>query len=284
MPVPAGMRRPTITFSLRPRRWSTRPEMLASVSTRVVSWNEAAEMKLSVDSDALVMPRRRGVPSAGSPPRFITFSFSSMKRKRSTCSSTRKSVSPTRATRDLGQDVARVDLVAVLHHDVGAGGKQVALLLALLRFDGDGRRALLGGGRLDDDHLREAGDAVGFFADVLAFDDVLERHLSADLGENGRGERIPFHERLAGVDVLSVVHLQRGAVDERVTLLLAAGRVERGGFALLRLLDRGVVHDQQLAVTVDDDEIAVLVRDGGDVDELHFSGVGCFVLRLLGNA
>src|SRR5213079_1512920 len=25
MPVPAGMRRPTMTFSLRPRRWSTRP-------------------------------------------------------------------------------------------------------------------------------------------------------------------------------------------------------------------------------------------------------------------
>src|SRR5436305_9700432 len=81
MPVPAGMRRPTMTFSLRPRRWSTRPAMLASVSTRVVSWNEAAEMKLSVESEAPLMPRRSGVPSAGSPPRFITFSFFSMKRK-----------------------------------------------------------------------------------------------------------------------------------------------------------------------------------------------------------
>jgi len=50
--------------------------MLASVSRRVVSWNEAAEMKLSVDRDALVMPSRSGVPSAGSPPRFITLSFS----------------------------------------------------------------------------------------------------------------------------------------------------------------------------------------------------------------
>jgi hypothetical protein len=28
------------------------PEISASVSTRVVSWNDAAEMKLSVDSDA----------------------------------------------------------------------------------------------------------------------------------------------------------------------------------------------------------------------------------------
>jgi len=69
------------------------------LSTRVVSWNDAAEMNESVDSDAFVMPSSSGVPSAGSPPRFITFSFSSMKRKRSTCSSTRKSVSPTRVTR-----------------------------------------------------------------------------------------------------------------------------------------------------------------------------------------
>src|SRR6059058_5388769 len=37
MPVPAGMRRPTMTFSLRPRRWSTRPAMLASVTTRVLT-------------------------------------------------------------------------------------------------------------------------------------------------------------------------------------------------------------------------------------------------------
>src|SRR5450759_2147756 len=96
MPVPAGMRRPTMTFSLRPRRWSTRPAMAASVSTLVVSWNDAAEMNESVESEALVMPRSRGTPSAGSPPRFMTFSFSSMKRKRSTCSSTRKSVSDAR--------------------------------------------------------------------------------------------------------------------------------------------------------------------------------------------
>ena len=33
--------------------------MLASVRTRVVSWKLAAEMKLSVESDALVMPRSR---------------------------------------------------------------------------------------------------------------------------------------------------------------------------------------------------------------------------------
>ena len=41
------------------------PLMLASVSTRVVSWKLAAEMKLSVESDALVMPRRSERPMAG---------------------------------------------------------------------------------------------------------------------------------------------------------------------------------------------------------------------------
>ena len=69
MPVPAGMTRPTMTFSLRPRRPSTLPLIAASVSTRVVSWKLAAEMKLSVDSDALVMPRSSGRPMAGVPPR-----------------------------------------------------------------------------------------------------------------------------------------------------------------------------------------------------------------------
>jgi len=42
--------------------------MAASVSTLVVSWNDEAEMNDSVDSDALVMPRSRGSPLAGTPP------------------------------------------------------------------------------------------------------------------------------------------------------------------------------------------------------------------------
>ena len=43
--------------------------MLASVSTRVVSWKLAAEIKLSVESDALVMPSSSGRPVEGRPPR-----------------------------------------------------------------------------------------------------------------------------------------------------------------------------------------------------------------------
>jgi len=38
------------------------------VSTRVVSWNDAADMNESVESDAFVMPSSNGRPVAGLPP------------------------------------------------------------------------------------------------------------------------------------------------------------------------------------------------------------------------
>ena len=59
----------------------------ASVSTRVVSWNDAAEMNESVDSEALVMPRSMCSYCAPSlPASFITLSFSSSRSDRSACS------------------------------------------------------------------------------------------------------------------------------------------------------------------------------------------------------
>ena len=57
----------TITFFFNPSRLSSRPLMAASVRTRVVSWNDAAEMKLSVVNAALVIPSKTGFPSAGLP-------------------------------------------------------------------------------------------------------------------------------------------------------------------------------------------------------------------------
>ena len=65
MPVPAGMSLPMMMFSLRPSSRSLLPSMAASVSTRVVSWNDAADSHESVASDALVMPMSSGRPSAG---------------------------------------------------------------------------------------------------------------------------------------------------------------------------------------------------------------------------
>ncbi len=51
----------------------------------MVSWKEAAEMKLSVFSEALVMPSSTGVNSAGAPPVIAMAPF--------TCSTWRSSIS-----------------------------------------------------------------------------------------------------------------------------------------------------------------------------------------------
>ena len=66
IPVPAGINLPMITFSFRPTSESLFAEIAASVSTRVVSWNDAADNHDSVASDALVMPISTGRPDAGS--------------------------------------------------------------------------------------------------------------------------------------------------------------------------------------------------------------------------
>ena len=68
MPVPAGISLPMMMFSLRPSSESRADSMAASVSTRVVSWKEAADSHESVASDALVMPISSGRPSAGALP------------------------------------------------------------------------------------------------------------------------------------------------------------------------------------------------------------------------
>ena len=84
-----------MTFSLSPRRSSTLPLMAASVSTRVVSWKDAAEMKDSVDRDALVMPSGGGLDVAGAPHLASIWRSPPRTDAVSTTSPTTKSVSPT---------------------------------------------------------------------------------------------------------------------------------------------------------------------------------------------
>jgi len=74
-PVPAGISRPTITFSFNPLSLSTLPLIAASVSTLVVSWNDAAEINEFVCSDALVIPNNILSTVAGFFPSFFKFSF-----------------------------------------------------------------------------------------------------------------------------------------------------------------------------------------------------------------
>ena len=57
-----------ITFSFNPINSSVFPFIAASVKTLVVSWNDAADKKLSVASDAFVIPSRTRFPVAGLSP------------------------------------------------------------------------------------------------------------------------------------------------------------------------------------------------------------------------
>ena len=54
-----------MTFSLSPRNSSVSPARAASVSTFVVSWNDADEINESLDRLALVMPSKSAVAEAG---------------------------------------------------------------------------------------------------------------------------------------------------------------------------------------------------------------------------
>ena len=70
-------REETTTLCLIPavREATTLPLIAASVRTRVVSWNDAADKNDSVSRDAFVIPKIVGIPTAGRFPRMIAAAF-----------------------------------------------------------------------------------------------------------------------------------------------------------------------------------------------------------------
>ena len=90
--------------------------------------------------------------------------------------------------------------------------------------------------------MGESGDLVHLLLHRLARDDVLEMHLPAEFGQDWQRIGVPLHEEDAGIDVLSIRHLEGGAVRDRVPLLLPS---------------LGVLNDQR-ARAVGDDEVAPL--------------------------
>ena len=98
-PVAAGISFPMMTFSFSPSSRSTLPSIAASVSTLVVSWNDAAERKDSVASDAFVIPRISGSDVACSFFSFLTRAFSRSSTSLSTSWPGRSSASPLFSTR-----------------------------------------------------------------------------------------------------------------------------------------------------------------------------------------
>ena len=97
-PVPAGIKRPTITFSFSPTRLSRFPETAASVSTRVVSWKDAAETKEDVCSDAFVLPCSIGMAFASYLLLPLPLAFTSPNSSRSSSSLTNSVESPPSVT------------------------------------------------------------------------------------------------------------------------------------------------------------------------------------------
>ena len=94
----AGISLPMITFSLSPVSLSVLPMSAASVSTLVVSWKEAFAKKLSVFSDALVIPSSTGCAVAGSPPSASTLALISSYARLSTSSPGKSPLSPGEST------------------------------------------------------------------------------------------------------------------------------------------------------------------------------------------
>ncbi len=122
-------------------------------------------------------------------------------------------------------------------------------------------RAEIRRARLDDDLAREAGDLVDLLHDGDAFDEVAELHDAADLGEDRRWRTGPTRRAMVpALNLVAVLMLEHGAVHEAVVLALAAG----------------VVHDDELAVAVHDDDGAVLLLGELRVAQAH----GAFGARL----
>src|SRR4030095_12752129 len=165
-----------------------------------------------------------------------------------------------RLTRDLGDDVGGEDLGAVRHVEVRAHRQGVPVPIARLR----GPRALAGRadddaglqlalGVLDDDLAREAGDLVELLAHRHALDDVLVLDPPGELGQDRVGERVPLDEHGPRPDALLGLHLDLGAVHDRVALALPAA----------------VVGTPALAAAGRRHEITVAVHDGSQIVVLH---------------
>ena len=145
----------------------------------MVSWNDAAEMNESVESDALVMPSSSGRPVAGLPPCAMTRSFSSRKRNLSICCFEQE------------RRVAHVFDLHPAHH------------LADDHFD-----VLV----VDVDALQ----AVNFLDFV---DQVSLQFFFAQHGQNVVRVERAVHQRLAGLDALAFLHVDVNAARHRVFLL-----------------------------------------------------------------
>ena len=99
-------------------------------------------------------------------------------------------------TRNLGDDVARLDFFAVVDHQVRAHRHLVSLQYLVAGVANFQTRLFLFVRRVLDHHARQTGNLVVFFVERHAFLQVLELNVTGDFGQNGEGERIPGRQQL----------------------------------------------------------------------------------------
>src|SRR5712664_620902 len=171
--------------------------------------------------------------------------------------------------RNLREHVAGLDLVAVLDHQVGAGGHEVLLAdLARRIADEDGGLMLFIARRKSHDVLGEAGHFVHLLFDRQARPQVVKLHRTGGFGKDREGERIPFGKDLAVGDVFAVLHAEARAVNNVVALLFAAL----------------FIHDGDEASTVHGDGSTAATFDELEIDEFDDAVVARFERGTFGDA
>src|SRR5215471_10343118 len=171
--------------------------------------------------------------------------------------------------RDLRENVARGNIVAVPDHQVGAGRHEVFLPDFTGRIANENSRLMLFIARGQSHHvLRKTGDFVHLLFDGDAGLEVVELHRAGGFRENREGKRIPLSENLAVSDVFAVLNAESGAVHDMVALL----------FAVL------FVDDGDEARAVHGDKCAAASLDVFEIHELYDAVVARFERGALGDA
>src|SRR5579862_4297332 len=174
--------------------------------------------------------------------------------------------------RDTRQQVAGLDVRALVHRQDRVDRQRIARLAAVRQLDGlarlvddDERGTQLGrlGARaraaVDDDAVGHARLLVRHLLHRDARDDLLELHDAVGVGEHRQAVRVPFRQPVAALDRGTLVDLQARAVDDTVggaLLALGVGDDELHVAAHRHQLAVGVLHD----VAVHDLDLAVIGR------------------------
>ena len=131
--------------------------------------------------------------------------------------------------RNLRKNVARLHIVAVLNHQVGARRHQVLFLdLARVVADQDGRLVLFIARRQCHNVLRQTGNFVHLLFDGQAGAQIVEFHRTARFRQNRERERIPFRQCLAVGHAFAFGHAQTCAIYNVIAFFFAALFVNDG--------------------------------------------------------